>query len=336
MLFFIIIISGTLIVISANSWVRAWIGLEVNLLSFIPLIIDNKNLISNEASVKYFLTQAIASSILLFSVILVLIKNNFNFQIIHINFNYLLYIILFALSLKSGIAPFHFWFPGVIEGLSWINSLLLITWQKIAPLLLISYLIINNIIIIITLSIMVGSLGGLNQTSIRKIIAFSSISHLGWILRSIIINENLWILYFILYRYLSLVLVYFFNLFKIFQLNQLFNLFFNFKINKFLWIINFLSLGGLPPFLGFFPKWLIIQYLIMNNYLFITILMVIITLITLYFYIRISYSAFIINYYENNWVINNIFNNFYMNVYLFISFISLLGLPIINFLYFIF
>lgn len=299
------------------------------------MIIDNKNLISNEASLKYFLIQAIASSVLLFAIILIIIKNNFVSQI-YVNFNYLFYIVLSSLSLKSGIAPFHFWFPGVIEGLSWINNLLLITWQKIAPLLLISYLIINNVIILVILSILIGSLGGLNQTSIRKIIAFSSINHLGWILSSIIINENLWILYFILYSYLSLTLIYFFNLFKIFHINQIFNLFFNFKIIKFSLIINFLSLGGLPPFLGFFPKWLIIQYLIINNHLFMLIIMVLITLITLYFYIRIRYSAFIINYYENNWIINNLFNNFNINIYLFISFISLLGLPLINFLYFMF
>lgn len=299
------------------------------------MIIDNKNLISNEASLKYFLIQAIASSVLLFAIILIIIKNNFVSQI-YVNFNYLFYIVLSSLSLKSGIAPFHFWFPGVIEGLSWINNLLLITWQKIAPLLLTSYLIINNVIILVILSILIGSLGGLNQTSIRKIIAFSSINHLGWILSSIIINENLWILYFILYSYLSLTLIYFFNLFKIFHINQIFNLFFNFKIIKFSLIINFLSLGGLPPFLGFFPKWLIIQYLIINNHLFMLIIMVLITLITLYFYIRIRYSAFIINYYENNWIINNLFNNFNINIYLFISFISLLGLPLINFLYFMF
>jgi len=101
------------------------------------------------------------------------------------------------LLLKRGAAPFHFWFPNVIEGLSWINSLILITWQKIAPLILTSYIIINKIILIsVILSIIIGSLGGLNQTSLRKLMAFSSINHLGWILSAIYSRESLWIIYF--------------------------------------------------------------------------------------------------------------------------------------------
>nr|AMP43703.1 NADH dehydrogenase subunit 2 [Dialysis sp. KW-2016] len=334
MLFFMMIILGTLLVISSNSWLSAWMGLEINLLSFIPLMIDNKNLMSNEAALKYFLVQAIASSILLFSIIFILMKENLMDQI-YFKMNYLLYMLMTSLLLKSGAAPFHFWFPEIMEGLTWLNSLILMTWQKIAPLMLISYLLSNNITIIVLLSILIGSLGGLNQTSIRKIMAFSSINHLGWMLAAMMINENLWMLYFILYSYLSMILIYFFNLFKIFHMKQMFNLFFNFKIIKFLLLMNFLSLGGLPPFLGFFPKWLIIQYLITNNYLLMLIMMILMTLITLYFYLRMCYSAFMMNYYENNWFTNNFFNNFFMNIYLLMSFISLFGLPLINFLYFL-
>lgn len=313
----------------------AWIGLEINLLSFIPLIRDNNrnNLISTEASLKYFLVQALASTILLFAVILIILESRLIIQLSI----YTKRIILSSLLLKRGAAPFHFWFPNVIEGLSWINALILITWQKIAPFILISYILINPLLIIsIFLSVIIGSLGGLNQTSIRKLMAFSSINHLGWILAAIVYRENLWLIYLIIYTILLFNLTFLFNIFKISHINQLLSLFFKNTTLKFLLFLNLLSLGGLPPFLGFLPKWLVIQSIVMNNQLFITLIIVIIALITLFFYLRLCYTTFIFNYIENNWIFNMYFNKFLINVYLFISFISIFGLLFIRLIYFIF
>jgi len=212
-------------------------------LSFIPLLRDNNNLISTEASLKYFLTQALASTVLLFSSILLILKNNINNEI---NESFTSIIIISALLLKSGAAPFHFWFPNIIEGLTWINALILITWQKIAPLILISYLNIKNLLLIrVILSVVIGAIGGLNQTSLRKLMAFSSINHLGWILRSLIIRESIWLIYFLFYSFLSFILTFIFNIFKLFHLNQLFSWFVNRKILKFSLFITFLSIFGL-------------------------------------------------------------------------------------------
>lgn len=321
------IILGTLISISSNSWLGVWIGLEINLLSFIPLMINTNNLISTEASLKYFLTQAFASSILLFSIILFITLYNFNFQINQFNFYNL--IIFIPLLIKRGVAPFHFWFPNVIEGINWISALILITWQKIAPLLIISYLtIFNYFYLFIILSAIIGALGGLNQTSIRKIIAFSSINHLGWILTAIIFNENLWIIYFFIYSFISLSLTLIFNHFKLFFINQIFNIFYNSIILKFFILTSFLSLAGLPPFLGFLPKWLVIQSLITINQYFLTILLIFSSLITIYFYLRICYSAFILNYTESSWNQNIYFKKTYFLINMFFLTISIRGLLI--------
>lgn len=327
-MFLIILIIGTLISISANSWLRAWIGLEINLLSFIPLIRDNK-LISTESSLKYFLTQALASSTLLFAVILVLLlinKTNIN--------NYLKIIIFSSLLLKRGSAPFHFWFPRVIEGLSWFNLLILITWQKIAPLILISYVIIKPLIILrIILSRLIGAIGGLNQTSLRKLMAYSSINHLGWILISIYNRDTLWITYFIFYSFLTFSVIFIFNIFKISFINQITSIF-NSKILSFILFCNFISLGGLPPFLGFFPKWIVIQQLIVFNQLFILVFITLITLITLYFYLRLTYNALILNYCQNNYIITHNYNTKIILIFITNSFFSLLGLFLIYSLYF--
>lgn len=332
-MFFFILIIGTIITISSNSWLGAWIGLEINLLSFIPLIRDN-NLISTEASIKYFLTQAIASAVLLFAIILIYINN---FPTIQYNFIFNNLIIYSSLLLKSGAAPFHFWFPNVIEGLSWINSLILITWQKIAPLILISYTNWRNFVyLVIIFSTIAGALGGLNQTSLRKLIAYSSINHLGWILTTIQASESTWLIYFLIYSFLSFRLIFIFNNFKIYHINQVFNSFFNSKILKFCLFLNLLSLGGLPPFIGFLPKWLVIQLLIINNQYILITIMTIITLITLFFYLRVCFAAFILNYSENNWINNIHLNNFSFKCTLFFSFISTFRLVIISIIYFIF
>nr|WLS55591.1 NADH dehydrogenase subunit 2 [Meroplius fukuharai] len=332
-MFFCILMTGTFITISANSWMGAWMGLEINLLSFIPLMSDNNNLTSTEAALKYFLTQALASSVLLFAVILFMLENHFTFQIN----NYPSWIILSSLLLKSGTAPFHFWFPNVTEGLSWVNALILMTWQKIAPLMLISYLIIKPLLICsIFLSAIIGALGGFNQTSLRKLLAFSSINHLSWMLSAMLISESLWMSYFSIYTFLTFTIIFMLKTFNIFHINQLFALFMNSKMFKMFALLNLLSLGGLPPFMGFLPKWLLIQSLSLSGQFFLTTVLTITTLIALYFYLRICYSAFLMNYYELNWMNHMNFNTISLSVFLMTTFISIFGLFIVSLYFFSF
>lgn len=202
--------------------------------------------------------------------------------------------------------------------------------------MLISYCIFPKFFsIIIILSIFIGSLGGLNQTSLRKLIAFSSINHLGWMLAAIISKENIWEIYFLTYCFLSFTIIFIFNSFKLYHINQIFSLQLNNPVIKICLFLSLLSLGGLPPFLGFIPKWLVIQALTINNFLFLTFIIVCLTLITLYFYIRICYASFIINYWEISWNVNYFFNNWKIKITLIFSFISSTGLLIINIFYFI-
>nr|YP_010693087.1 NADH dehydrogenase subunit 2 [Dacus eclipsis]WCB98268.1 NADH dehydrogenase subunit 2 [Dacus eclipsis] len=326
-MFFFILMMGTMITVSSNSWLGAWMGLEINLLAFIPLM-NNNNLMSTEASLKYFLTQAMASAVLLFAIMMMYL-NNLPLNQMSSMYNDL--IITSSLLLKSGAAPFHFWFPNVMEGLSWMNALILMTWQKIAPLMLISYTTQNNFITLVTiLSTIIGSLGGLNQTSLRKLMAFSSINHLGWMLAAMQTNESMWLIYFSFYTFLSFSLIFILNNFKMFHINQLFNSFFNSKTLKFLLFFNLLSLGGLPPFIGFLPKWLVIQLLVMNNQYVLMTILTVMTLITLFFYLRLCFAAFMLNYYENNWTTNMFINNTSFMTMLTLTFISTFSLTLVS------
>nr|YP_010249775.1 NADH dehydrogenase subunit 2 [Rheocricotopus villiculus]QTT60906.1 NADH dehydrogenase subunit 2 [Rheocricotopus villiculus] len=332
-LFFNSMIIGSLISISASSWFSVWMGLEINLLSLIPLIMMSKNLFSSESSLKYFLIQAIASAVLLFSIIIFFLFMNLKYEN---NFIYSSLLINSSMMLKCGAAPFHFWLPSVMEGLTWMNNFLLMTWQKIAPLMILSYMMNFKLLIFsIFMAMIFGSLGGLNQTSLRKLMAFSSINHLGWMLAGMIFNQTLWLIYFFIYFFLNMSITFMLNNFKIFNINQTFTIF---KSNKFLKLMLFLpllSLGGLPPFLGFFPKWLIIEMLIKNNLYFLLNFMLFLTLITLYFYLRISYSTLLFNFSEMNWNYKLFIFKKNFLILSVINFISIFGLILIFLMYYL-
>nr|AOY39128.1 NADH dehydrogenase subunit 2 [Stenotrachelus aeneus] len=323
MLFLNSMIMGTLISISSYSWMGMWMGLEINLLSMIPLFNSTKNMYSSESSLKYFLSQTMASLILLYSIILMLIFCEFITPMMNFTLNLMLDS---ALLTKLGAAPFHFWFPEVMEGLSWMNCLLLLTWQKIAPMMLIMNKMINMnlLFMVIFLSLLISGLMGLNQTSLRKIMAFSSINHIAWMLSVSNHSYSVWTIYFITYSIISLNLIWLFNMSNSFFLKQMFNLFKNNKMLKLFMMMNFFSLGGLPPFIGFLPKWLVINFLINNNLFMQSFLLIIFTLITLYIYIRMMLNSLVM-FSEESKILNSNMNMFFM---LFINFSSLMLLII--------
>nr|YP_011017098.1 NADH dehydrogenase subunit 2 [Teliphasa nubilosa]WQB62456.1 NADH dehydrogenase subunit 2 [Teliphasa nubilosa] len=328
MFFLFMLFFSTFISISSNSWFGCWIGLEINLLSFIPLISNHNNMLASEASLKYFLTQSIASINFLFSIIMKMIFfKNFDYNIaISIMINS-------SLLMKMGSAPFHFWFPNVVEGLSWMNNFILMTWQKITPMILLSYYFnMNFIILIIIFNAIIGAIGGFNQVSLRKLMAFSSINNLSWMIMAMMISENLWMFYFLMYAYLISMMCFLFFMMNLYYINQLYNSNMKYSI-KIFFLINFLSLGGLPPFIGFFPKWIIINFMLLNKLFFICFTLIMMSLILLFFYIRIIYSSFMFNYMKLKWM--KIFiKNKYVYFINMISFLSMSGMIISTFFYF--
>lgn len=287
-LFFSSLILGIIISVSSTSWFGIWVGLELNIISFIPLITIKINFYFSERALKYFLIQALGSTLFVTS------------RCIFISFTQTrTSLLLIALLLKLGTAPFHFWFPHVIIGLTWPQAILLITLQKIPLIIIISYLSIYSFLLQIIffsaiISAIIGALGGLNTTQLRKIIAFSSINHISWILISISISDTFWILYFFFYSIISSVIIVFFNISQTFTLSQLIKFNQTNIIHTLLIPLNLLSLGGLPPFAGFIPKWILIQLLI-NNKIFIPLIFLLSSnLITLYFYLRISIFFFLL------------------------------------------
>uniref|UniRef100_A0AAU7VBN2 NADH-ubiquinone oxidoreductase chain 2 n=1 Tax=Stenopsocus periostictus TaxID=3074947 RepID=A0AAU7VBN2_9NEOP len=294
-LFLFMTFLGSAISVSSTTWFSAWLGLEINLISFVPLIINNKNSVLTESAMKYFIIQASASAMFIFLCVMNSLTNFY--QLFMINSSNIV-LLLIPLMIKLGSAPFQTWFITVMQGMTWFNCYLLATLQKIAPLFLMNFLFLNNKIILIfsILSVLAGSVGGLNQTSLKKILAFSSVNHLGWMMTIGCLSKYLFIIYFLFYSFMNLFVMNFLTKTSIFQLAQ------NYKLtNNYNWLVSILSLGGLPPFIGFIPKWMVIQSLILNKMFMISFIMIMTALITLFYYIRMITATMIMNFYTQKW-----------------------------------
>nr|ACY36679.1 NADH dehydrogenase subunit 2 [Crocidura beatus] len=288
------IMLGTSIVMTSSHWFMTWLGFEMNMMAIVPILMKKYSPRSMEAATKYFLTQATASMILMLAIIINLmysgqwtIKNMENYTASTL--------ITIALVMKLGLAPFHFWVPEVTQGVSLNSGLILLTWQKIAPLTLLYQIypsINTNLLLLMSLtSIMIGGWGGLNQTQLRKIMAYSSIAHMGWMMTILIYNPDLSLLNLLIYIFMTssmFMLLIFTSTTSTLSLSLTWN---KTPIITIMSLITLLSLGGLPPLTGFMPKWMIIQELTKNNSVILPTLMAILALLNLFFYMRLTYST---------------------------------------------
>nr|YP_009741805.1 NADH dehydrogenase subunit 2 [Minous monodactylus]QID76688.1 NADH dehydrogenase subunit 2 [Minous monodactylus] len=283
---------GTLITFSSSHWLLAWMGLEINTLAILPLMAQHHHPRAVEATTKYFLTQATAASMLLFATTTnAWLTGEWNLQ--HLTHPLSVSLVTLALALKLGLAPVHAWLPEVLQGLNLTTGLVLSTWQKLAPFALLTQMPYTNSTLLVILglaSTLVGGWGGLNQTQLRKILAYSSIAHLGWMIMILPFFPSLTLLTLLTYFIMT------FSAFLIFKLNN------STSINALatswakapaltsLTPLVLLSLGGLPPLTGFMPKWLILQELTKQDMSLLATVAALSALLSLYFYLRLSYA----------------------------------------------
>nr|YP_009231982.1 NADH dehydrogenase subunit 2 [Bolma rugosa]AMA07330.1 NADH dehydrogenase subunit 2 [Bolma rugosa] len=268
-LFIFVFVFGSVMSLSSLHWLGIWVGLEVNLMGFIPILVYRGIVQETESGMKYFIVQALGSGMIMLGS---LMSFNVSLSWETVSFLHLssgLVILIFGLMLKLGSFPFHFWLPSVMAGISWMGCLVLTTWQKVAPMFLLSSLLYNwdnssfygmsFLIIIAGFSSIVGGVGGLNQTQIRALLAYSSIGHVGWMLFCGAVSESALKIYFFVYFMTSICV---FMVLWCFE-NSLYSQIGSLgseksKVNEFCLIFMLLSLGGMPPLLGFIGKWLAI------------------------------------------------------------------------------
>nr|AFI26457.1 NADH dehydrogenase subunit 2 [Calicalicus madagascariensis]AFI26458.1 NADH dehydrogenase subunit 2 [Calicalicus madagascariensis]AFI26459.1 NADH dehydrogenase subunit 2 [Calicalicus madagascariensis] len=288
------LILGTTITISSNHWVLAWTGLEINTLAVLPLISKSHHPRAVEAATKYFLVQAAASALVLFSS-MTNAWHNGQWDITQLTNPTACLIMTAAISMKLGLVPFHFWFPEVLQGSPLTTGLLLSTAMKLPPmtLLLMTSQSLNPTLLVsmAILSAAIGGWMGLNQTQLRKIMAFSSISHLGWMAIIVVYNPKLALLNFYLYTMMTAAVFLTLNSMKILKLSTMMTAWTKAPSLSAILLLTLLSLAGLPPMTGFLPKWLIIQELTKQDMAPAAVTISLLSLLGLFFYLRLAYCA---------------------------------------------
>nr|ABL11180.1 NADH dehydrogenase subunit 2 [Heterodon simus] len=287
------IVLSTSLITSTTHWLMTWACLEINTLSMTPVISKPHHPRATEAATKYYLIQTTASTSLLFAATMNALDTS-NWEIGPMMDPTATTIITLALMMKMGAAPLHFWLPEVSQGSTTLTALTILTWQKIAPLtiLLTTHNSMNTSLLLLSaiLSVFLGGLGGLNQTQLRKLMAFSSIAHTGWILATLKMAPNISTLTFMIYTMATMPVFLSMNLTMSSTIKDMGTMWTSSPYLMTAMSTTILSLGGLPPLTGFMPKWLILNKMIHLNMTIEATMMAMTSLLSLYIYMRLFYT----------------------------------------------
>nr|AGM75582.1 NADH dehydrogenase subunit 2 [Erimyzon tenuis] len=284
---------GTTLTFASSHWLLAWMGLEINTMAILPLMAQHHHPRAVEATTKYFLTQATAAAMILFA-------STTNAWLIgewainDLSHPLATTMIIAALALKIGLAPVHFWMPEVMQGLDLLTGLILSTWQKLAPFALIIQVAPTIDPMLLTFlgltSTLIGGWGGLNQTQLRKILAYSSIAHMGWMVIVLQYSPQLTLLALTTYIFMTSAAFLTLKSSSATKISSLTMAWSKAPVLSATTALVLLSLGGLPPLTGFMPKWLILQELTKQGLPLTATIMALAALLSLYFYLRLCYA----------------------------------------------
>jgi len=354
---------GTMVMISAYSLLMLYLGIELLSLALYALIGFNKDSgLSSEAAIKYYVLGAMSSGILLFGISLIYgFTGSINYfeiadQIRNINSNSVQFLgiifgIIFitaSLCFKFGAAPFHIWVPDIYQGSLISTTILLSTLPKIAvfivflklyfiPFMALEYVWSDILIFIGVASIIIGSIFALTQENFKRLLAYSAISNIGFIIlaMALVSNDGLHasLYYTIVYSFTALasfgvVTHITSNSHGIENISDLAGLSKTHPYFAILILITMLSSAGIPPLIGFHAKLMVIQALINNSYILLSIIVVLMTVVSAYYYLRVIKTV----YFEERENLISTYTN--SNILLSINVILLLGLGIFPFILF--
>nr|BAL43883.1 NADH dehydrogenase subunit 2 [Gilchristella aestuaria] len=284
---------GTSLTFASSHWLLAWMGLEINTLAIIPLMAQQHHPRAVEATTKYFITQATAAAMILFASTLNA-WNTGQWEITQLSDPTCASIATTALALKIGLAPMHFWLPEVLQGITLNTGLILSTWQKLAPFALIIQVADNAHPYLLTAlavsSTLVGGWGGLNQTQLRKILAYSSVAHLGWMILVAQMAPQMTLMALITYIVMTTAAFLTLEKTNATKIVTLASTWTKAPTLNALTCLVLLSLGGLPPLTGFMPKWFILQEVTSQGFPATATVIALTALLSLYFYLRLTYA----------------------------------------------
>ena len=309
-------ILGMMIMISSNDLIVFYMGLELQSLALYVLASFNRdNLLSTESGLKYFVLSALSSGLLLYGCSLTYgFSESTNFDQILINsteFNYGttfgIVFILVGLAFKISAVPFHMWAPDVYQGSPTSVTLFFAILPKIAALsVFIKFLYTpfanmndqwQTIIVFISIASMIfGAVAAIGQKNLKRLIAYSSISHMGYALAGLATVSNQGIQSSITYIsiYLVMNLAFFSCLFMLKRndkyyenIEDLSGLSKKHPILSFSLLIVLFSLAGIPPLAGFFAKFYVFLAVIEQSMYFLAIVGLLATVVAAFYYLRI-------------------------------------------------
>ena len=309
-------ILGMLVMISSNDLMVFYMGLELQSLPlYVLAAINTNNVKSSEAGLKYFVLSALSSGLLLYGCSLIYgFSGSTNFDVISSNIGsdefgniFGIIFILVGLSFKISAVPFHMWAPDVYEGSPTTITLFFSVVPKIAALtVFIRFLYVpfidlfdqwQSIIVFISIaSMLLGSFAAIGQTNIKRLIAYSSIGHIGYTLAGLAVGTNLGIQSSIVYITIYLIMnLGFFSCLLMLKrndvyyesINDLSGLSKNHPIISLCFLIQLFSLAGIPPLAGFFAKFYIFIAVIEQSMYFLAIVGLLATVVSAFYYLRI-------------------------------------------------
>nr|YP_007026106.1 NADH dehydrogenase subunit 2 [Calanus hyperboreus]AFU88795.1 NADH dehydrogenase subunit 2 [Calanus hyperboreus] len=279
--FYLLLAMTLLISFSSSSPYMMWVSLELNMLSFLPIMSSEMGL-ALENTMKYFLVQSWASIVFLMGIF---------FSVLF--WESMMYLSMLGVMLKLGAAPLHGWFISILKTCSLWVLVFLSSVQKMIPLMILSNLHISSFLMLVfsmsTFLFVMVSLPG--AISLNKILALSSMGNLIWFLVSSQVQMKLFMLFMFIYILLLLGVL---LLYKKTGLNQFMQINGMVFTDKIMMLFVFMSLGGLPPLLGFLGKLVILKNIMMYMNMVFLVMLIYTSLMILYNYI--SRMFFLLNY----------------------------------------
>nr|YP_010274418.1 NADH dehydrogenase subunit 2 [Pochazia confusa]UJT96862.1 NADH dehydrogenase subunit 2 [Pochazia confusa] len=231
---------------STTSLLMMWMMMEVNLMSFLPLMTKSSQM--KDQPMKFFIIQSLASSIMLMSILM----NSMTESPVSSSI-----MLMSSLLMKMGLIPFHTWVPMIMNPMNWENCFMLMTIQKIIPTIIISQMLTMKLIMLpICLTMLVSPIMTIKQTSTKKIMAYSSITNSPWMVISMMNSSSQFFTFMSVYTLMTMMITKKMKENSIMFINQMMMKEMKKKVSI---IINILSMSGMPPMMGFFPKWMILQ-----------------------------------------------------------------------------
>ena len=313
---------SSMLIVSANDMMSLYLSLELNSLCLYVMSSINKHCIkSSESGLKYFILGTLSSGILLYGISLIYLSTgsiNINFIhkiLLNHHFNNILLIglifILVGIAFKASLVPFHMWIPDVYEGSPTLSTTVFATISKTTIITVMIRLITISFqpisfywkpifIGLSILSMILGSITAISQNNIKRLMAYSSITHAGYMLIGLSSANIFGIksVIFYIFSYIPITLGVFIcilliqkntNIININNLSGLSknNLLLSISLSIFLW-----SLAGIPPFIGFFSKLFVFASAINNKMYYLVIIAIIVSVISAFYYLKIIKTIF--------------------------------------------